>query len=145
MGDLSEQLVGSWHLKHWKLGFSDSEDSRFVFGEHPSGLLVYTADGWMSAAICASDRAPFPPVLNHRELPDDLLTRAYHSYFHYAGRWHVQGQDVIHEVSMSLNPNFPGSRQLRHARLDGDILVLRGEEPQGERTRLHELTWSKTP
>lgn len=149
MNDLARRLVGSWHLQSWKLGFSDSDDRRSVFGDKPRGVLVYTVDGWMSAAICSRDREPFPEVRSHRELPDQLITEAYHSYFHYAGPYRVEGDVVLHEVCMSLNPNFPGTTQLRHASLEGDVLVLRGEEAQGQpqstRQRIHELTWNRQP
>ena len=51
--------------------------------------------------------------------------------------------DVIHYVTQSLNPNFPGTEQLRHAELDGQTLVLSGKDQVGEITRFHSLVWHR--
>ena len=53
--------------------------------------------------------------------------------------------DVIHSVRQSLNPNFPGSEQLRHAELDGQTLVLSGKDEVGGVIRFHSLVWHKQP
>ena len=53
--------------------------------------------------------------------------------------------DVIHYVTQSLNTNFPGTEQLRHAELDGQTLVLSGKDKVGEITRFHSLVWHKLP
>lgn len=143
MTDYAQALVGSWHLRSWRLGYSDSDRERLAFGESAQGMLLYTADGWMSAAICSGQRAPFPEVHSHRELEPELLNEAYHSYFHYAGTWRIEGDEVVHSVTLSLNPNFPGTEQRRRIQLDGDTLVLYGEEPQGDRVRTHTLTWQR--
>ena len=68
---------------------------------------------------------------------------AFASYFHYAGRYRVVDGDVIHYVTQSLNPNFPGSQQLRHAELDGQTLVLSGKDQVGAVARFHSLVWHK--
>ena len=46
-------------------------------------------------------------------------------------------------MSQSLNPDFPGTEQLRHAELDGQTLVLSGKDQVGEVTRFHSLVWHK--
>ena len=47
-------------------------------------------------------------------------------------------------VTQSLNPNFPGSEQLRHAELDGQTLVLSGKDKVGEVIRFHSLVWHRS-
>ena len=74
MTDIARDLIGSWQLQSWKLGFSDSAKERFLFDPDPQGVLLYTEDGWMSAAICSSGRQPFPEVASFRELPAQELT-----------------------------------------------------------------------
>ena len=46
-----EELHGTWQLESWTIGYSDRDDFSYPFGEDPTGLLLYTADGWMSASI----------------------------------------------------------------------------------------------
>ena len=140
-----DDLQGTWQLESWTIGYSDREDYTYPFGENPEGLLLYTGDGWMSASICRSGRPRLPEDVNFRKLPADLRADAFSSYFHYAGRYRVVEGDVIHSVSQSLNPNFPGSEQLRHAELDGQTLVLSGKDEVGGVTRFHSLVWHKQP
>ena len=62
-------------------------------------------------------------------------------YMSYSGRYAVEGDAVIHEISVSLFPNWIGKKQKRFFRCDGDLLVLRtsslltdGEMQQAELT-----------
>lgn len=137
-------LVGAWELESWAIGYADRDDLSYPYGEEPRGLLLYTEDGWMSAAIARPQRQRFPEDVAFRKIPDAAKGEAYTSYFHYAGRYRVQGGDVIHYVSMSLNPNFPGTEQLRHAELDGQTLVLSGKDMVGGVERFHSLVWHKS-
>ena len=138
-----EQLSGTWELESWTIGYSDRDDFSSPFGEDPQGLLLYTADGWMSASIARSGRKLLPENINFRKLPDAVRADAFASYFHYAGRYRVVDGDVIHYVTQSLNPNFPGSQQLRHAELDGQTLVLSGKDQVGKVSRFHSLVWHR--
>ncbi len=140
-----DDLVGSWALESWAIAYSDRDDISFPYGENPQGLLLYTREGWMSAAICKEGRAPFPEGVSPRAMPAEQLAAAYGSYFHYAGHYHVSGGDVIHTVVQSLNPNFPGTEQLRHAELNGHTLVLSGKDRVGNTERLHSLVWRRLP
>jgi len=138
-----DDLHGTWQLESWTIGYSDRDDFSYPFGEEPQGLLLYTEDGWMSASICRKERALLPEDVNFRKLPDATKAEAFSSYFHYAGRYRVVQGDIIHYVSQSLNPNFPGTEQLRHAELDGQTLVLSGKDLAGDCTRFHSLVWHK--
>lgn len=138
-----EELNGTWQLESWTIGYSDRDDFTYPYGEEPQGLLLYTTDGWMSASINRKEREPLPQDVSFRKLPDETRAEAFSSYFHYAGRYRVVEGDVIHYVTQSLNPNFPGSEQLRHAELDGQTLVLSGKDQVGETARFHSLVWHK--
>ena len=137
------QLEGTWQLESWAVGYSDRDNFTYPYGEDPQGLLLYTGDGWMSASISRSDRALLPPDVSFRKLEESVRAAAFTSYFHYAGRYRVVEGDVIHYVTQSLNPNFPGTEQLRHAELDGQTLVLSGKDQVGEITRFHSLVWHR--
>ena len=138
-----EDLQGTWQLESWTIGYSDRDDFTYPYGEDPQGLLLYTNDGWMSASIARHERAPLPEDVSFRKIPDELRADAFASYFHYAGRYRVVDGDVIHYVSQSLNPNFPGTEQVRHAELDGQTLVLSGKDQAGEVVRFHSLVWHR--
>ncbi len=138
-----DDLIGTWQLESWTIGYADREEFTFPFGEEPRGLLLYSTDGWMSASISRRERALLPEDVNYRKLPDALKAAAFSSYFHYAGRYAVIDGDVIHYVTQSLNPNFPGTEQLRHAELDGQTLVLSGKDQVAGIYRYHSLVWHR--
>jgi hypothetical protein len=140
-----DDLLGSWHLESWTIGYADRDEFSYPFGEEPQGLLLYTDDGWMSASIGRKERPALREDIPFRKIPDADKAEAFSSYFHYAGRYRVVDGDVIHYVSQSLNPNFPGTEQLRHAELDGQTLVLSGKDQVGDVTRFHSLVWHKLP
>ena len=138
-----QDLIGTWQLESWTVGYSDREDFSTPFGDDPKGLLLYTDDDWMSASIARGDRQTLPQDIPFRKIPEEKLARAYLSYFHYAGRYRVVEGDVVHYVTQSLNPNFVGTEQLRHAELDGQTLVLSGRDEAGGVSRLHSLVWHR--
>jgi hypothetical protein len=144
MAEISKSdLIGTWQLQSWTVGYADRDDFSYPYGEEPEGLLLYSNDGWMSACIGQPGRAPLPEDVSYRKLPDALKAAAFSTYFHYAGRYQVVDGDVVHHVTQSLNPNFPGTDQLRHAELDGQTLVLSGKDEVGGVTRFHSLVWHR--
>jgi len=138
-------IEGAWQLESWTIGYSDRDEITNPFGEEPSGLLMYTGDGWMSATICMPARDSLPEDVPYMKLPDTVKASAFSSYFHYAGRFRIIDGDLVHSVTHSLNPNMVGTDQLRHAELDGHTLVLSGKDRVGEVQRFHSLVWHKIP
>lgn len=137
------RLVGAWTLISWQI--CSTRDASFTepFGPDPQGLLQYTADGFMSAAVCRSERAALPHEISPRHLEPEQLADCYRSYFHYAGRWHVEGGSVIHSVELGLNPNMAGTRQVREMCFDGETLTLTGIESLARQQRRHVLLWQR--
>jgi len=142
MADKS-QLLGTWQLESWSIGYADRDDVTYPFGDDPVGLLIYSQDDWMSASIARRERQALPADVPFRRIDAELLAGSYRDYFHYAGRYRVVGDDVIHYVTQSLNPNFVGTEQLRHIELDGETLVLSGRDDAGGVARFHQLVWHK--
>lgn len=140
-----DDLLGAWHLESWTISYSNSDRITHPFGESPVGMIVYTNDDWMSASINRSDRDLLPTAMAFRRIDEAALADAYRSYFHYAGRYVVRDDVVIHTVTQSLNPNFVGSEQLRNAELTGQALLLSGKEDVAGETRTHRLTWHRRP
>lgn len=138
----AERLVGVWTFAEWTIA-RNGQIAR-PFQPDPDGLLIYTADGIMSATIFAGGRKPFASA-DIRKQPDADKAAAFDSYFHYAGTWHIDGETVVHRVTMALNPNLVGTTQVRTAAFAGDRLTLGVEEPLegGRGSRLHRLTWRR--
>lgn len=108
---IRDQLVGAWELLSYVSTLPDptkEEEATYPLGKNPKGILIYSADGYMSAQIQALDQ----------------LT----SYLGYTGPFDIDetGTETVlqHHVSLSSFPAWLGDIQRRVARLNGDILVL---------------------
>ena len=141
---LAAALVGAWRLVSWTIEYPASGRVSQPFGPAPEGLLVYSADGHMSAAMQRPGRARLsradPNAVNDAE-----KAAAFASYFHYAGTWSVADGHVVHAVELAMNPNLIGTRQVRHVALDGDRLELGAEEPLEApgQARRHRIVWRR--
>lgn len=119
MAGLHEALLGGWRLESFVSHNPDTDELRRPFGEHPSGLILYTTDGHMSAQLTPGPGSEF---------------------ISYGGRFTVDeaASTVTHHVVVSTLPELLKEPQLRHARIDGDRLTLsagltsrKGEARQG--------------
>lgn len=136
-------LVGAWALVDWRIEYGDGKVTR-PFGEEATGQLLYSADGRMSATVSSGAR-PRLGQASARQASDQQKAAAFDGYFHYAGRWHIDGDTVVHTIELALNPDLPGTEQRRLVRLDGaNGLELRADEPVGGGTlRRHILAWRR--
>jgi beta-glucanase (GH16 family) len=112
-------LLGTWKLKSFVQVLETGEHYN-VYGERPDGYISYSADGRMYA-IVTSDGRPKPRDENP---PDDELIRLHNTMFAYAGTYTAEGDKLIHRVDISWNQSFTGTEQVRHYRLDGEILTI---------------------
>ncbi len=126
----SKALVGAWTLRQWSVQYHDGRPEQMPFGADAQGLLIYVDSGWMSAMMCARDRG---------------ASAIGAGYLQYSGRWHVVGDDIIHDVHWSMNPVLIATRQVRHARLRGSELRLEAVEQDARgRSRSHRIDWIRT-
>jgi hypothetical protein len=116
-----------------------------TFGESPSGLLVYSPEGFMSAQIMRAGRVPFAEADRLRG-SDPEVRAAFEGYIAYAGTFDVDELSgvVVHRVTISLLPNWIGTEQVRRYELSGDALTLRPLPYRiAGKTRTAELTWQR--
>jgi hypothetical protein len=140
----AEDLVGTWRLLEWA---SDGEDGIvYPMGEAPEGVLVYTTDGTMITTIGRTGRPPLDGG-DMVDGPVDQRLDAMATFIAYSGTFRAEDGDVVHDVTMSLFPNWIGTTQRRHVALnaDGRRLVL-SADPFVLRGRLstQRLTWERT-
>jgi hypothetical protein len=121
-GNLS--VAGRWHLLAWRSTGDDGAITRWPFGEHPHGVLIYTPGGWMAGQMAAASRSAVDGA-DPLGGPRDQRAAAYSTYVAYWGRYAVAGDQIIHYVDTSLVPGWAGVEQVRYFSLSGDVLVLR--------------------
>lgn len=139
------RLIGGWRLVRWRISYSDGRKPSFPYGADAGGLLCYTPDGWMSASIYRAGRKPLSAE-SVRAAPEAERLAAFESYFSYAGRYVVRGDDVVHTVTAALNPNFVGTEQVRRMTFGPDrtlTLSATDLQPGTDVERLHELMWQR--
>lgn len=141
-----DDLVGSWELVDWTV--SVGERSRRPWGGRAKGLLTYTDDGRMWAALMATDR-PDVPTRTLSEAPPGIRAAAASGFVTYAGSYSLEGDDVIHHVELSLLPNYVGNDERRHVEWietgNGQDLQLTTPPTETERGRVvvERLHWTR--
>ncbi len=138
-----QDFIGAWHLVDWRIEYSDGGVTR-PFGEGAHGYIIYADDGTMTASISKATRPPFG-IANARNATTEQKAAAFDSYFHYAGPWRIDGEVVVHQVTMSLNPDMTGTEQRRLAVFSGSSgLTLSAHEASKDGvSRHHILQWQK--
>ncbi|MEO5964752.1 MAG: lipocalin-like domain-containing protein [Candidatus Limnocylindrales bacterium] len=136
-------LVGTWRLRAWTATADDGVEH--PMGEPPEGILVYTADGTMITTIGRAGRPPIDGV-DMLGGPEAQRLEAFTTFIAYSATFRMDGSDVVHDVTMSLFPNWIGTQQRRHVALsdDGRHLVL-STDPFVLRGRLsvQRLAWER--
>ena len=130
-------LIGTWQLVSW-VSINDKGEQHFPFGEDAQGYLLYSESGVMSVHLSHKKRGLFqsPSVFT---ITSDEALQSYHSYASYSGRYEVKDDKILHHVEMHTSPNWVGTVQERHFKLDGDVLHLSHDL---EKCR-QELIWKK--
>jgi hypothetical protein len=127
LGSLNS-FLGSWSL----VSLHDTLPSAEVqkpFGESPMGLILYQADGHMSAQLSVAR----PKRLVSEDplcASADEAANAWQTYFGYWGTFQVDADKgvVLHRVEGCSFPNWIGAEQVRHFRFDGaDRLILEAQ------------------
>jgi Lipocalin-like domain len=119
-----EDLVGAWR----ELGREFVSGDGSVKPDIPrTSQIMYTPDGFMGVVNTPAKRARVGATANPMNL-DGLSAAeravAAEGVVAYTGRYEVKGDLVHHTIYSALNPNLPGTTQLRRATLQGDDLTL---------------------
>ncbi|MET9827970.1 lipocalin-like domain-containing protein [Streptomyces sp. NPDC006385] len=118
-----DELIGAWALENSTT--TRGGITTHPLGEHPSGLLLYTADGWMSALL-----TPDPEVRSH--VPP--APGAPGGTVAYAGRWSRSADRlVLHHVWSSHYAPWVGATLERGVRLRPGALELTAVTAGGSR------------
>lgn len=133
----ASDLVGAWRLEGWTLVYEDGRPSEHPLGRDAVGLILYTADGHVSATLMRAGRRP---------LADDSAAakaQAWDDCFAYAGSFEVQGEAVFHTISVATNPALAGITSIRNVQLDGTRLTLSGPDFSPGSPRWHRIVWRR--
>ena len=102
------KLVGTWTLKSFQI-VEDGHEAR-DWGRNPTGILIYTKDGYMSVAI------------NREISKKDRKLSLPHIF--YSGTYKLRKNEIIHKVQNASEFDRIGKNLIRTASLKGKILEL---------------------
>jgi hypothetical protein len=142
---LHEQLVGAWELVSYEARCDGDEPTVHPLGDDASGYVMYTPDGHVSVQIMRPGRPPYQ-VPGPGEGTVTELAEAAGGYLAYSGSYHVVDNSiVVHEIDVSLLPNWVGESLRRKVTLAGRRLELTTITPILIDGRSHTavLTWNR--
>lgn len=109
-----KDLLGTWELVDWRV-FADGEFHKFPMGEDVQGQLIYTDAGMMSGFLMRADFKDEPP-----RTPAPAV-----KCLSYGGTFHIEGDEVHHQVSLSTIPEWIGGPLVRTMEWRGEQLLLK--------------------
>lgn len=119
-----ERFVGVWTLESFTERSDRSEEFN-PLGDKPTGFLIYTADGFVSAQLMQAKRELFKEEPWEAGASSDAvdLTK---DYIAYCGRYEIdeKSSEAIHLPLVALLPNLIHQEQHRRFVFDRDTLTL---------------------
>ena len=126
---LKEQLVGTWILVS-NANVAANGKLRQLFGSHPKGIAIFTANGWYAQLEIDPDRPKFKGKtrLDGTAAENKAVVRATAVHF---GTWSVNEADKTLTVHQEANifPNDDGLDSKRTITLAGDELKATNPNP----------------
>jgi Lipocalin-like domain len=144
---LRNAVLGTWELVSYTAQDNRGGPITYPLGPDALGLIMYTADGYMSAQLMRRDRPAFDRPEADGGTPEQAEAAAA-GYLAYSGPFTMDESTGVlhHEVMVSLLPNWLNQTQLRHSKLDGDHLTLSAiTEPTDGTETISTLVWKRAP
>lgn len=142
-------LVGTWQLLTFEVVRPSGETLPILFlgGRAGTGVIIYSADGWMSVQIAGAAR---PSVEaddpTRRDHPPERGAAVANSYYAYYGRYEIDpaARTVRHFIAQALHPDEAGRTYERRYEIEGDVLTLSAPPVQVEgEQRFARLRWRR--
>jgi Lipocalin-like domain len=145
----ADKFIGTWRLVSAEFRAEDGTLAESPYGREPQGMLMYDAQGSMSAQLAQNNRKPFGISDRMAGTPEEIKG-AFETYQAYYGRYkvdereHVVIHTVIHTVTQSLLPNWVGTEQRRQYKFkDGKLILRTPPIAIGGKRLTGELVWEK--
>ena len=141
----ADKFIGAWRLVSAEFRDENGAATESPYGSAPQGLLIYDAQGMMSAQLAQSGRKPFAIPDRMAGAPEEVRA-AFETYQAYYGRYKVDERErvVIHTVVQALLPNWVGTEQRRQYQFKDGRLILRTPPLAiGGKRITGELVWEK--
>lgn len=123
-------IIGHWRLVSTRAWTTDGTPAPETYGPIPLGIVTLTPEGRM-LAVLSDGRPTLPPGTK----------RAYRSYI---GAYTFDGTTLHTVVDGADTPDWLGSDQIRAARFEGRLMILRPPARIIDGREIHrELAWER--
>lgn len=146
MTSIKNELIGSWKLLSYIEITTDGADSFFPLSNKASGILIYSADGYMSVMISGMTH---PNEKQNKTEYTSLRTFANQKseFLAFSGTYTVDNRNatVTHNVFKALSSKLEGKDVERRIDFEGDILYLKSIRPVFSNGKLVNsyMTWQR--
>ena len=143
---VAADLIGSWSLESYT-DTAQGAEAILPLGINPTGLLIYTPGGFMSAQLMRLDRSSIVAGDWNSEFRSDGEKKS-ENFIGYSGEYKFDEvtATVTHMPSVSFVPTMIGHRLRRQVKLHGSRLTLTVVTPKvGGQSVKSTLCWLKVP
>jgi hypothetical protein len=127
IGDAAQSPVtGAWKLESFNERVSGGA-FKPRFGPNPSGYLIYTPSGRVSATLSGMHRRPY--TSGNTPAAAANCDESVHDFLAYAGTYKIVGSTIFHRIETSVFTNLVGVTLKRGFQLRGDALIIRTLPP----------------
>src|SRR4051812_26035423 len=114
-----DELYGTYALVRTTFKLVDTGQEETIPNE--KGFITYTREGRMFVVIVRGERAK-PESLT--KMSDQQRADLFRSMTAYTGKFKFDGKVVEHDIDISWNEVWTGTKQIRYARREGDRIIL---------------------
>jgi hypothetical protein len=111
-----EPLVGTWNMVSWVAEDLETKEQKQVFGQHPAGLAIFTAEKRILSLFTAEGRTS--PVT------DADRAKLFLAMYSIAGKYRVEGNKYFVTVAVAQNPAWVGTQLFREFKVEGNRLTV---------------------
>ena len=88
----ADKFIGAWRLVSAEFRTDDGELTESPYGDQPQGILMYDAQGTMSAQLAQKDRRAFAVADRMKGRPEEIKA-AFETYQAYWGRYRIDERE----------------------------------------------------
>lgn len=118
-----KSVIGTWKLLSWISKDAESGVVSNVFGERPSGYLIYTAGGRMTVNLSADGRKPLSG--DRFTTPAEERAQAFSTNIAYSGTYDIMPEGINHHIEVATFQNWVDTDQFRFTTVVGDRMIVK--------------------
>lgn len=120
---VDKSVVGTWKLLSWISTDAETKAVTNVFGDRPSGYLIYTAGGRMTVNLSADGRKPLSGDRFNTPAPE--RAQAFSTNIAYSGTYDLMPEGINHHIEVATFQNWVDTDQFRFVTLSGDRMIVK--------------------